>query len=130
MLVYFSSTSENTKRFVEKTLIPAERIPLRWDLESPLVVDYDYILVTPTYGAGNDSSTVPKQVVKFLNIEQNRKHLKGVIGAGNTNFGKHFCKAAEIISEKTGCPLLYRFEILGTQEDVEKVREIVELQLP
>lgn len=130
MIVYFSSVSENTKRFVEKLEIPAERIPLRWDSASPLVVDYDYILITPTYGAGNDNSTVPKQVVKFLNIEQNRQHLKGIIGMGNTNFGQHFCKAADIISEKTGAPVLHKGEILGTPEDVTIAKEQIEHYIP
>lgn len=130
MIVYFSSVSENTKRFVEKLGVPAERIPLRWDSASPLVVNYDYILVTPTYGAGNDDSTVPKQVIKFLNIEQNRSHLKGVVGMGNTNFGKHFCKAADIVSEKTGAPILHKGEILGTQEDVRITKEQIEHYIP
>lgn len=130
MIVYFSSVSENTKRFVEKLEVPAERIPLRWDSASPLVVDYDYILVVPTYGAGNDSSTVPKQVVKFLNIPENRERLIGIVGMGNTNFGAHFCKAAEIISQKTGVPILRKVEIFGTEEDVTIVKEQIEHYIP
>lgn len=130
MIVYFSSVSENTKRFVEKLQIPAERIPLRWDSASPMVVDSDFVLVVPTYGAGNDNSTVPKQVVKFLNIEANRNRLVGVIGMGNTNFGQHFCKAAEIIAAKTGAPLLHKVEILGTPEDVEIVKDKIEHYIP
>jgi protein involved in ribonucleotide reduction len=130
LIVYFSSVSENTKRFVEKLQIPAERIPLRWDSASPMVVDSDFVLVVPTYGAGNDNSTVPKQVVKFLNIEANRNRLVGVIGMGNTNFGQHFCKAAEIIAAKTGAPLLHKVEILGTPEDVEIVKDKIEHYIP
>lgn len=126
MIVYFSSVSENTKRFVEKLEIPAERIPLRWDSTSPLVVSYDYVLITPTYGAGNDNSTVPKQVVKFLNIPENRQRLIGVVGMGNTNFGEHFCKAAEIIAAKIQVPLLHKVEILGTQEDVIITKEKID----
>lgn len=129
MIVYFSGPSENTKRFVEKLEIPAERIPLRWDSASPLVVDYDFVLVVPTYGAGNDNSTVPKQVVKFLNIPENRSRLKGIVGMGNTNFGNHYCKAAELVSVKTGAPILNRVEILGTPEDVKLTKENIELQL-
>lgn len=130
MIVFFSSVSENTKRFVEKLEIPAERIPLYWDSLSPLIVDYDYVLVVPTYGAGNDNTTVPKQVIKFLNIQQNRDHLKGVIGMGNTNFGQHFCKAADLIAEKTGAPVLHKGEILGTAEDVRIAKEQIELNIP
>lgn len=130
MIIYFSSTSENSKRFVEKLDIPATRIPIFWDAGSPLVASQDYVLVVPTYGAGKDTATVPKQVIKFLNIPANRDHLKGVIGMGNTNFGEHFCMAAEIIAAKLAVPLLCKVEILGTPEDVEKAKRLIGLQLP
>lgn len=57
-LVYFSSVSENTHRFVQKLAraseargegpCPAIRIPLRGDIE----VDTPYVLIVPTYGGG------------------------------------------------------------------------------
>ena len=96
---------------------------MKWDRDSPLVVTEPYVLFVPTYGGGNDDHTIPKQVKKFLNIETNRDLLRGVVGLGNTNFGDHYCKAAEMISAKTGVPLLYRVEILGTPDDVEQVTE-------
>lgn len=121
-LVYFSSVTENTKRFVERTGLPSERIPLR-ATEPPLHVDYDYVLVVPTYGGGNVRGAVPKQVIKFLNDETNRSHCIGVISAGNTNFGKAYCLAGDIIAKKVGVPHLYRFELLGTTQDVTRVQE-------
>lgn len=126
-IVYFSNVSENTKRFVDKLGLKSVRIPIRWDDESPLVVEKDFILVVPSYGGGAEGRTVPKSVVKFLNIETNREHLVGVVGTGNTNFGAHYCKAAEIVATKTGVPLLYRVEITGTPEDVNQVKERLEL---
>ena len=122
-IVYFSNVSENTKRFVEKLDSSATRIPIKWDDESPLVVEKEFVLVVPSYGGGAEGRTVPKSVVKFLNIEQNRNLLRGVIGTGNTNFGVHYCKAAEIVAVKTGAPLLYRVEITGTPEDIIQVKE-------
>ena len=83
----------------------------------------EYVLLLPTYGGGNDENSVPKQVKRFLNIKANRDLLRGVVGFGNTNFGDHFCGAAEMISAKTGVPLLYRVEIMGTPYDVEQVNE-------
>lgn len=47
-LVYFSSVSENTHRFVQKLGIPATRIPLHGRIE----VDEPYVLILPTYGGG------------------------------------------------------------------------------
>jgi protein involved in ribonucleotide reduction len=122
-LIYFSNVSGNTKRFVEKLEFPAKRIPIKWDDNSQLLADREYVLFVPTYGGGNDSHTIPKQVAKFLNIRNNRDLLRGVVGLGNTNFGTHYCKAAEMIATKTGVPLLYRVEILGTPDDVEQVTE-------
>ena len=56
-----------------------------------------------------------------------RIHLiRGVISAGNTNFGEHFCIAGDIISRKCHVPHLYRLEVFGTPEDVERVSEGLE----
>jgi protein involved in ribonucleotide reduction len=122
-IVYFSNVSGNTKRFVDKLDIPSHRIPVRWNGEEPFMAYGEYVLVLPTYGGGNDNNTVPKQVVQFLNIEKNRKLMRGVIGTGNTNFGEHYCKAAEIVATKVGVPLLYRVEVFGTPDDVQQVLE-------
>lgn len=124
VLVYFSSVSENTHRFVQKLDLPATRIPLRGRIQ----VDEPYVLVLPTYGGGragvnlDSGGYVPKQVIAFLNNEHNRGLLRGVIAAGNTNFGAEYCCAGDVIARKCGVPYLYRFELMGTAEDVEAVR--------
>jgi protein involved in ribonucleotide reduction len=86
----------------------------------------EFVLVVPSYGGGAEGRTVPKSVVKFLNIEQNRQLLRGIVGTGNTNFGVHYCKAAEIVAAKIDVPLLYRVEITGTPDDVLQVKERLE----
>ena len=129
LLVYFSSTSGNTARFVEKLGLPAVRIPLH-PTERPLVVDEPFVLVTPTYGGGQgrgeEKGAVPRQVIRFLNDEANRRLIRGVISAGNTNFGEHFCIAGDIISRKCHVPHLYRLELFGTPEDVDRVSDGLE----
>ncbi len=122
-VVYFSSVSENTKRFVEKLGLHSVRIPLKTDEAANFTYDKDSILVVPTYGSGEEKTTVPKQVIKFLNNPENRKHIKGVIATGNTNFGESFGLAGDIVSEKLGVPLIQRVEILGTPEDIELIKE-------
>jgi protein involved in ribonucleotide reduction len=122
-VVYFSSVSENTKRFVDKLGAKTVRIPLKTEEAEEFVHDQDSVLVVPTYGGGNEGGTVPKQVIKFLNNPLNRKHIKAVIAGGNTNFGEHFCRAGDIVASKLGVPVLYRFEITGTPEDVNEVKE-------
>jgi protein involved in ribonucleotide reduction len=122
-IVYFSNYSGNTKRFVEKLNdSSAIRIPIDWDRNS-ITINQPYILFVPTYGGGEGRAAVPRQVRSFLNIKENRKLLRGVVGFGNTNFGEHFCKAADLISAKTGVPVIARVEIFGTEDDVNKVKE-------
>lgn len=126
LVVYFSSATENTKRFVEKLGLPAKRIPLR-RTDPELVVDEPYILICPTYGggvsvSGGNSRPVPAQVIRFMNNEGNRTLMRGVIAAGNSNFGADYCLAGPVIADKCKVPYLYRFELMGSAEDVAHVR--------
>lgn len=121
-LVYFSTKSGNTHRFVQKLGFNAQRLPLNRQ-EATLQVEQPYILITPTYGGGYAQGAVPKQVIRFLNDKHNRGLIRGVIAAGNTNFGEAYGMAGQIIAEKCQVPFLYRFELFGTDEDVIRVRE-------
>ena len=129
LLVYFSSVSGNTARFIEKLGKRAVRIPLR-PTDPPLHVDEPFVLVTPTYGGGAgrgvEKGAVPRQVIRFLNEERNRRNIRGVISAGNTNFGGAFCLAGDIVARKCAVPHLYRLEVFGTPDDVERVTEGLE----
>ncbi|HHU5073418.1 TPA: class Ib ribonucleoside-diphosphate reductase assembly flavoprotein NrdI, partial [Streptococcus agalactiae] len=66
-VVYFSSKSNNTHRFVQKLGCSNQRIPSDG---SSILVTEDYILIVPTYAGGGDDTkgAVPKQVVQFLNV--------------------------------------------------------------
>ncbi|BCQ36176.1 MULTISPECIES: class Ib ribonucleoside-diphosphate reductase assembly flavoprotein NrdI [Erwinia] len=120
-LVYFSSLSENTHRFITRLNLPAVRIPL--DYAQCLQVDQPYILVVPSYGGGTAQGAVPKQVIQFLNDTNNRQLIRGVIAAGNRNFGEAYCLAGDIIARKCQVPYLYRFELMGTSDDIANVHK-------
>ncbi|WP_455425507.1 class Ib ribonucleoside-diphosphate reductase assembly flavoprotein NrdI [Dryocola sp. LX212] len=120
-LVYFSSVSENTRRFVGRLGLPALRIPL--EVKQKLVVTEPYILIVPSYGGGGIAGAVPAQVIRFLNNPENRALLRGVIASGNRSFGEGFCRAGDVIAQKCRVPYLYRFELLGTEQDIENVRK-------
>lgn len=124
-LVYFSSVSGNTHRFVSRLSKPAHRIPL-YARDEALTVEHPFVLIVPTYGGGVSHTAVPKQVIAFLNDKNNRSLLRGVIAAGNTNFGEAYGLAGDVISRKCSVPTLYRFEVFGTPDDVEAVTEGLE----
>ncbi len=127
LVVYFSSVTENTRRFVEKLDLPNARIPL-YKHEEPLIVDEPYVLVCPTYGGGatmthQNSRPVPSQVIRFLNNEHNRGLIRAVVAGGNSNFGRDFGMAGEVIARKCSVPYVYRFELMGNPEDVRILRD-------
>ncbi|OFK66027.1 MULTISPECIES: class Ib ribonucleoside-diphosphate reductase assembly flavoprotein NrdI [unclassified Corynebacterium] len=127
LVVYFSSATENTHRFVEKLGLPNVRIPLRLS-DEPITVNEPYVLICPTYGggvsmSGRNTRPVPRQVIRFLNDEHNRSFIRAVVAGGNSNFGSDFGKAGEVIAAKCKVPYVYRFELLGTEEDVTICRE-------
>ncbi|BDR55180.1 protein NrdI [Bombiscardovia apis] len=126
-VVYFSSQSENTARFISNCRLQDEgidvfRIPVK-PHEAPLKVHEPYIIVVPTYGGGSARKAVLPQIKRFLNDPDNRAGIRGVIASGNTNFGEAFCMAGDIIAQKCKVPFLYYFELMGTTEDERKVKQ-------
>nr|O69272.1 RecName: Full=Protein NrdI [Corynebacterium ammoniagenes]CAA70764.1 NrdI protein [Corynebacterium ammoniagenes] len=126
LVVYSSSVTDNTHRFVQKLDLPNVRIPLRLK-DEPLIVNEPYVLVCPTYGGGvsltgENSRPVPRQVIRFLNNEHNRSFIRAVVAGGNSNFGADFGKAGEVISAKCKVPYVYRFEMMGNEDDVRICR--------
>src|SRR5699024_8642483 len=80
-LIYFSSASGYTHRFVEKLGFDDEsvaRLPLI-TREPTLYALEPFVLMLPTYGAGKGPEVVPKQVIKFLNVKNNRELIQGVM---------------------------------------------------
>lgn len=124
-VVFFSSVSGNTARFVEKLGLGGERIPL-YLKEDTIEVDEPFVLVVPTYGGGTTRGAVPKQVIKFLNVASNRDLLQGIVTMGNTNFGSAFCLAGKIIHEKTSAPMIGNVELFGTPEDVQRIKDEIQ----
>lgn len=100
--------------------LPADRIPISGG-EMPCVTE-PFVLICPTFADGDGRGAVPKQVIRFLNDAGQRALLRGVIAGGNRNFGETFALAGEVISRKCNVPVLYRFELAGTDVDIARVR--------
>lgn len=121
-IVYYSSVTENTKRFVDKLGFSSERIGLK--IKGDLLnVDYPYVLAVPSYKGGANTGAVPRQVINFLNDEQNRSFCVGLLGGGNINFGIDYNIGVNVISQKLHVPVLHRFELMGVPSDVETVQK-------
>lgn len=122
MIVYWSSKSNNTHRFIQKLSIENIRLPL--NDKNDVLVDKPFILILPSYGSTVDTA-LPKVVKDFLAKPVNSNLLKGVIGAGNTDFGISYCIAAKVVANQFKVPLLYKFELTGTTFDVSEVVNII-----
>jgi protein involved in ribonucleotide reduction len=111
--VYYDSLTGNVRRFTERLPFEAESIA---EVEE---VSSQFILVTYTTGFGN----VPPTSAEFL-----RKHgdyLIGVASSGNRNWGHNFGKAAEHIAQHYNVPILLKFELSGTNDDIKTLAERV-----
>ncbi|WP_289043418.1 class Ib ribonucleoside-diphosphate reductase assembly flavoprotein NrdI [uncultured Aliiroseovarius sp.] len=120
-LIYYSSVSGNTARLVAALGIQADRIPVRPADPMPAPAR-PYVLICPTFADGAGRGAVPKQVIRFLNDPPTRALLRGVIGAGNRNFGATFALSGDVIAAKCNVPVLYRFEMAGTETDIARIR--------
>lgn len=112
MLIVYDSFTGNVERFVKKLGMKAVKI------EDDLIVKEPFVLITYTCGKGD----VPESTMKFL-MRGNFINLKGVASSGNRNWIPLFAMAGDKISSKFGVPLLLKFEMSGTEEDVVTLKE-------
>ena len=116
MKIIVYSLTGNCKRFVDMCEIPEGDVIYLQDIDYD--IDFDYILITPTFGFGE----VPVAVSKFL--KENYMYLKGVVGSGNKNWGERFANASEIISKEYDVPLLMKIELHGSKKDIIEFKKI------
>lgn len=113
MLIVYASRTGMVRNFVNKTEFDKVFI------DSPAqVVDKPFILVTYTDKFGE----VPDVVSEFL--EHNKHNLLGVASSGRKIWGKDlFARSGDKISEKYNVPLILKFEMSGTKNDVQNFSE-------
>lgn len=183
LIVYYTSNTGYTEKFVNKLGFPSVRIPVSSKEDIP-VIQEPYVLIIPTYGGGvsvdsakkthdalytlpegweppkgwdvrirettgqiiveaprfyrpGDTMNIPivlehpenhmepvlPQIYKFLDYQDNARWMRGVIAGGNRNFGEDYGVAADKISALYDVPSLYRYELLGTAQDVDIVKK-------
>ena len=111
LIVYWSSNSGGTRRVAEALATDTVEIS-DYDGTSP------YVLACPTYDQPRGGFT-PKPVQQFL--EEYAHLMVWVLGLGNRNFGEKYCQAAHDISKQFNVPVLWRIEIMGSEDDYRTI---------
>lgn len=122
LIVYWSSSTLNTHRFVQRLGGENYRIPNQAPFE---IMTRPFVLFCPTYADGNGRGAVPKPVLRFLAIEENRALMKAIVGGGNRNFGTTFILGAKMISQKCQIPIIGAFELSGTDSEAALIRAAI-----
>ncbi|MFC7524513.1 class Ib ribonucleoside-diphosphate reductase assembly flavoprotein NrdI [Parapedobacter sp. GCM10030251] len=115
--IYYDSKTGNVARFMEKV---AELTG--WTVQKiqpDLEVQQEGHLVTFTTRFGE----VPETTKSFL--QSASRFLLSVSSSGNRNWGRNFAMAGEKIATEYGIPLALKFELSGTQEDVNEFIAII-----
>lgn len=107
MLIVYDSLTGNVERFVNK--LPRKSVKIIDGLR----VNEPFILVTYTIGFGG----VPESTANFL--KENYSYLQAVVSSGNKVWGSNFARAGDTISDQYLVPLLLKFELSGTNRDLE-----------
>jgi protein involved in ribonucleotide reduction len=106
ILVVYDTMTNNTRKFCSKLPLECCHIS-EYDGISP------FVLVTYTINFGQ----IPGSTKLFLNDYY--KQCKGVSSSGNKNWGSTYGKAADLISNIYKVPFISKFELQGTNEDVQ-----------
>jgi len=118
-MIAYLSLSGNVRKFVERVGMKSVEI----DYSNPLTeVNDDFILIIPSY-----DDEITQLISEFVEYKNNLKHLVGVVGSGNINFGEDgYCFNAVEISKKYSKPLLFKFEYEGTDDDIIRFNKEVD----
>lgn len=115
MKIVYASRTGNVESIINKLNI-TDALKIEDGSET---IQEDFILITYTDGYGD----TPSEVEDFL--EHEHSHLKGVIASGDTSYGEAFCKSGDNISKQYNVPCLYKVENDGTDEDINKIKGIL-----
>ncbi|MGG6795882.1 UNVERIFIED_CONTAM: class Ib ribonucleoside-diphosphate reductase assembly flavoprotein NrdI [Streptococcus canis] len=139
LTIVFISLSGNTLSFVKRLSLYLEehhnlqvkQINIKDLKHETFLVKDTFVAILPTYlegGNGIDSGEVEiltNPLGDFIAAYDNYKHCMGIIGSGNKNFNNQYCLTAKQYAERFGFPMLGDFELRGTNDDIERLAEII-----
>lgn len=114
MLIVYTSKTGNVARFVARLGLPCLRLG-----DGTEQITEPCLLITYTTGFGQ----APLEAVRF--VEGNRPYVLGVAASGNRNWGDIFARAAEVLSLRYGIPIVHKFELAGTHQDIKTIQEAI-----
>ncbi|CAI8769835.1 class Ib ribonucleoside-diphosphate reductase assembly flavoprotein NrdI [Bacillus paralicheniformis] len=113
MLVTYESMTGNVRRFVRKL---EQKMQIKtMEITEDLKVDEPFIHITYTIKLGQ----IPEKTQKF--IHNNKDFLYGVCSSGNRNWGSYYAAAADKLSQHYQVPVLLKFELSGSDSDLDKL---------
>ena len=115
--IYYDSKTGNVARFIQKV---AEMTG--WEIQKiqpDTVATQEGHLVTFTTRFGE----IPETTKNFL--QQASPYILSVSSSGNRNWGQNFAVAGNKIAAEYGIPLALKFELSGTNEDIEEFIAII-----
>lgn len=121
MKIYFDSKTGNVNRFVNKLKSKDSSLEIV-KITLDTIIDDKAHLITYTTKIGK----VPDITREFLinNYKQNKlKDLLTVSSSGNRNWGQYFGVSADLINQKFNTDILMKFELSGTNMEVEEYLE-------
>ncbi|MCY8810579.1 class Ib ribonucleoside-diphosphate reductase assembly flavoprotein NrdI [Bacillus atrophaeus] len=119
MIITYESKTGNVRRFVKalQQELDVEAIEITDDT----IITQEFIHITYTIGFGE----VPERTLNFIN--KNKNKIRGVIVSGNKVWGDNYGLAGDKLSAKFHTPLLLKFELSGTKQDLQKIIQEVQL---
>ncbi|MCY8513717.1 class Ib ribonucleoside-diphosphate reductase assembly flavoprotein NrdI [Bacillus atrophaeus] len=119
MIITYESKTGNVRRFVKalQQELDIETIEITDDT----IITQEFIHITYTIGFGE----VPERTLNFIN--KNKNKIRGVSVSGNKVWGDNYGLAGDKLSAKFHTPLLLKFELSGTKQDLQKIIQEVQL---
>ncbi|MGD1413443.1 class Ib ribonucleoside-diphosphate reductase assembly flavoprotein NrdI [Bacillus stercoris] len=119
MIITYESKTGNVRRFVKalQQELDIESIEITDDT----IITQEFIHITYTIGFGE----VPERTLNF--IKKNKNKIRGVVVSGNKVWGDNYGLAGDKLSAKFHIPLLLKFELSGTNQDLQKIIQEVKL---
>ncbi|MCY9084370.1 class Ib ribonucleoside-diphosphate reductase assembly flavoprotein NrdI [Bacillus inaquosorum] len=119
MIITYESKTGNVRRFVKA-------LQQEFDIEAieitdDTIINQEFIHITYTIGFGE----VPERTLNF--IKENKNKIRGVAVSGNKVWGDNYGLAGDKLSAKFHIPLLLKFELSGTKQDLQKIIQEVQL---